>query len=81
MAGDVRPGAEEDVAAGKPGQLRDPQPGLRGECQDAGGWRRRTRADRGEAGVAGAGAVAAIALEVVQEAADERCVEVCYVEP
>jgi hypothetical protein len=125
--GDVRPGAEVDVAAGQPGQLGDPQPGLRGErehgmvappgpgglvrCgeegigfgfgepgdegpvellrgdrEDAGdrfgvlgmpeGCVGEHGADRGEAGVAGAGAVAAVLLEVVQEAADQRRVEV-----
>ena len=39
------------------------------------------RVDRGQARVAGAGAVAAVALEVVEERADQRRVEIRDVEP
>ena len=125
------PAAEVDVAAGQPGQLGDPQPGLGGEGehrvvappgpgglvrggeqgvdlrfgepgdegpveplgrdgQDPGdrlgvlgvaqGRVGEHGADRGQAGVAGAGAVAAVVLEVVQEAADQRGVQVGDVE-
>jgi hypothetical protein len=131
MAGDVRPGAEVDVAAGECGQLGDPQPGLGGERehgviapsgpgalvrggeertdfgfgepgderlveslggdgQDAGdglgvlgvaqGRVGEHGADRGEAGVAGAGAVAPVVLEMVQEVSDQRRVQVADVE-
>jgi len=127
VAGDVRPAAEVNVAAGQPGQLGDPQAGLRGEGEHGvvappgpGGLVRRGEqgvnlwlgepgddgpvellgrdgqdpgdrpgvlgvaegrvgehgADRRQAGVAAAGAVAAVVLEVVKEAADERGVQV-----
>ena len=39
------------------------------------------RVDRGQPGVAGADAVAALGLEMVEEAGDQRCVEVGQVEP
>jgi hypothetical protein len=131
VAGDVRPGAEVDVAAVQPGQLGDSQPGLGGEgehgvvpaaCPGAlvrggdqcAGFRlgepgdecpvellRRDGehagdglgvlgvaqgrvaehgADGGEAGVAGAGGVAAFAFEVVEEVADQRGIQVGDVE-
>ena len=38
------------------------------------------RVDRAEAGVAGAGTVAAVAFEVGEERADQRCVEVVDVQ-
>jgi len=37
--------------------------------------------DRGESGVSGADAVAALVLEVIQEAADHRCVQLVDVQP
>jgi hypothetical protein len=39
------------------------------------------RVDGGEAGVAGAGAVAAVGLEVLEERADRRCVQLRELEP
>jgi hypothetical protein len=126
-AGDVGPGAEEDVSPGEGGELGDPQAGLDGEREQRavapsgpgggvrGGEQRggfglgevgdelaveplgrdgrdplddgrvvevtqgreaEQGMDRGQAGVAGTDAVAALVFEMVQERADQRGVEV-----